>query len=86
LSLDFLWKNLEWIRLTRFIQTLGDAVHKELTKVARQRGLSVQQLIRAVIIPEWLKDNHNPVQPARETWIYPRLSFKRPLETSNETH
>jgi hypothetical protein len=75
---------LEWIRLTRFIQRLDDNVHEELEKMARQRGISVQQLIRAVIIPEWLKDNQKDVQPARETWPYPRLSFKR-LEAANET-
>ena len=84
LSLDFVWKNLEWKRLTRFIQTLDDIVHEDLKRLAKHRGLSVQQLIRAVIIPEWLKDSQRQMRPARETWLYPRLSFKRPLEGSNE--
>ena len=51
----------------RFIQTVDDTVHQALKRVARHRGVSVQQLIRAVIIPEWFQDNHEQLYPAKET-------------------
>ena len=51
----------------RFIQTVDDTVHQALKRVARERGVSVQQLIRAVIIPEWFQDNHEQLQPKNET-------------------
>ncbi len=45
--------------LPKFMQTLNDSMYKELEKVAKQRGISVQELIRAVILPEWLsKEEH----------------------------
>jgi predicted DNA-binding ribbon-helix-helix protein len=36
------------------MQTLNDNMFKELEKMAKQRGITVQELIRAVILPEWL--------------------------------
>ncbi len=35
--------------------TLRDSVYGELEKAADQRGVSIQGLIRAVIVPEWQK-------------------------------
>ncbi|HEY5620819.1 MAG TPA: hypothetical protein VIK88_04115 [Candidatus Bathyarchaeia archaeon] len=42
------------------MQTLQPLAYKALERIARERGLSIQELIRAIIIPEWLswnKDN-----------------------------
>ena len=36
------------------MQTLDDTIYKELEKVAKKRGISIQELIRAVIVPEWV--------------------------------
>jgi len=36
------------------MQTLSQHIHAELTRIAGQKGISVQELIRAVIIPEWI--------------------------------
>jgi Ribbon-helix-helix protein, copG family len=36
------------------MQTLNDNMYKELDRVAKLRGITVQELIRAVILPEWL--------------------------------
>ena len=36
------------------MQTLNDHMYKELEKTARKRGVSIQELIRAVVLPEWL--------------------------------
>lgn len=43
--------------LPKFMQTLDDAIYRELEKIAKRRGISIQELIRAVIVPEWV--NHN---------------------------
>ncbi len=38
----------------KFMQTLDDQVYRELGKFAEQRGVTIQGLIRAVIVPEWI--------------------------------
>jgi hypothetical protein len=43
------------------MQTLDDVIYRELEKVAKKRGVSIQELIRAVIVPEWIT-GHNGVQ------------------------
>lgn len=40
-----------------FMQTLDDEMYAKLKEIAEERKIKVQELIRAVIIPEWLK-NH----------------------------
>ncbi len=40
------------------MQTLDDTIFKELEKIAKRRGISIQELIRAVIVPEWV-NGHN---------------------------
>ncbi len=40
--------------LPKFMQTLNDHMYKELEKMAKKRGVTVQELIRAVVLPEWL--------------------------------
>ncbi len=47
--------------LPKFMQTLDDVIYKELDKVARKRGITIQELIRAVIVPEWV-NGHNGVE------------------------
>lgn len=39
----------------KFMQSLDDDIFKELSQIAKEKGISVQELIRAVIIPEWLE-------------------------------
>ena len=36
------------------MQTLDDIIYKELEKIAKKRGITIQELIRAVIVPEWI--------------------------------
>ena len=38
----------------KFMQTLDEHVYRELGKFAEQRGVTIQGLIRAVIVPEWI--------------------------------
>jgi predicted DNA-binding ribbon-helix-helix protein len=44
--------------LPKFMQTLDDTIYRELEKIAKRRGISIQELIRAVIVPEWVT-GHN---------------------------
>ena len=39
----------------KFMQTIGDEMFNELEKIANERGIRVQTLVRAVIIPEWVQ-------------------------------
>ena len=39
----------------KFMQSLDPQVYSELTRIAKQRGISMQELIRAVIVPDWMK-------------------------------
>ena len=43
----------------KFMQTLDDHVHRELGKFAEQRGVTIQGLIRAVIVPEWISSQED---------------------------
>jgi predicted DNA-binding ribbon-helix-helix protein len=43
------------------MQTLDDMIYRELEKIAKRRGISIQELIRAVIVPEWI-NGHNGVE------------------------
>jgi len=38
------------------MQTLDDIIYRELEKIAKRRGITIQELIRAVIVPEWIND------------------------------
>jgi len=47
--------------LSKFMQSLGDAAYTKLRKIAEERDITVQELIRAIVIPDWLKtaEKHN---------------------------
>lgn len=42
--------------MPKFMQTLDQEILDKLTDLAKQRGIAIQELIRAVIIPEWLRE------------------------------
>jgi hypothetical protein len=39
----------------KFMQTIGGEMFKELERIADEKGIRVQELLRAVIIPEWVQ-------------------------------
>ena len=39
------------------MQTLSVPVYRALLSIAKKKGVSLQELLRAEIIPEWLKEN-----------------------------
>ena len=41
----------------KYMQTLDSHVHSELKRLAKERGVSVQELVRAVIVPDWMRAN-----------------------------
>ncbi len=38
----------------KFMQVLDQGVYQQLQSVATQKGVTVQELIRVIVIPEWL--------------------------------
>ena len=44
------------VKTRKFMQTLDSKLYLELEKVARMRGITVQQLLRAVVVPEWFRN------------------------------
>jgi len=42
--------------MPKFMQTLDQEIFNKLSEMAKERGISIQELIRAVIIPDWLKE------------------------------
>ena len=47
--------------MSKFMQSLGDSAYMKLRKIADDRDITVQELIRAIVIPDWLKvaEAHN---------------------------
>jgi hypothetical protein len=55
--------------LAKFILSVGDGTFKILESEAERRDVTVQQLLRAVIVPEWVRENvelNPPSMPSRE--------------------
>jgi len=42
-------------KMKKFLQSIDDSVYGKLEKMAKKRGITVQELIRAVIVPDWLE-------------------------------
>jgi hypothetical protein len=42
---------------TKFMQSLNPQVYAELRKIAKERGITMQELIRAVIVPDWMRND-----------------------------
>lgn len=41
--------------MAKILQTYDDKIFKLLEEDANKRGVSVQELVRSVIVPDWLK-------------------------------
>jgi hypothetical protein len=50
--------------MAKLLLSLRDEALRTIVYEAESRGISVQELLRAVIIPEWVRDNNvrSPVQ------------------------
>ena len=49
----------------KFMQTIGDEMFDELGRISREKGIRVQTLLRAVIIPEWVERQMLSRNPGR---------------------
>ena len=54
--------------MSKFMQSLGDSAYIKLRKIADDRDITVQELIRAIVIPDWLKmvEKHNGAENQSE--------------------
>lgn len=43
--------------MAKFILSVGDDTYKTLAAEAKRRDVTIQQLLRAVIVPEWTREN-----------------------------
>lgn len=57
--------------MAKFILSVGDGTFEIIASEAKKRDVTVQQLLRAVIVPEWVRENVevNPgsIQPREVT-------------------
>lgn len=52
----------------KFMQSLNPGVYAELERLAKERGITVQELVRAVVVPEWMRtrdSNGNIGKPSK---------------------
>ena len=42
-------------KMYKFMQSLSADVYRQLAGIADERGITIQELIRAIIVPEWMK-------------------------------
>jgi predicted HicB family RNase H-like nuclease len=47
---------VELERMAKFMQSMDDEIHRRLSEIAKARGISIQELIRCVIVPDWLRE------------------------------
>ena len=41
----------------KFMQTLEKEVYMELKAMAKERGVTVQEFLRSVVVHDWMRDN-----------------------------
>jgi len=46
----------------KFMQTLEKGVYIELKAMAKERGVTVQEFLRAVIVPDWMRTNGRDIR------------------------
>ena len=46
----------------KFMQTLEKEVYMELKAMAKERGVTVQEFLRAVIVPDWMRTNGRDIR------------------------
>jgi len=45
------------LTMAKFIMSIGDTAFEILANEAKNRDVTVQQLLRAVVVPDWIKQN-----------------------------
>ncbi|PIW33441.1 MAG: hypothetical protein COW27_00620 [Nitrosopumilales archaeon CG15_BIG_FIL_POST_REV_8_21_14_020_37_12] len=44
-------------KTTKFFMTVDNSIYQKIKKLASKRGITTQEFIRAIIIPEWIDGN-----------------------------
>jgi hypothetical protein len=68
--------------MAKFIMSIGDNAYEILSNEAKDRDVTVQQLLRAVVVPDWIKQNANG-EPPIETRPHPTQSSVYGVEPAN---
>ena len=58
----------------KIMLSVSEETYLTVSSQAKRRGISVQELLRAVIVPEWVKENlrpHNPLPRITEIALEP---------------
>ncbi len=50
----------------KFMQSLHQGVYEQLEKMAKERGITVQELVRAVVVPEWMRIKNGSSAPIQQ--------------------
>ena len=68
----------------KFMQTLDNKHYVELEVIARKRGITLQQLVRAVVVPEWMdgRVRERPPERRRRSRFRSRRSRLAPMVTA----
>jgi hypothetical protein len=43
------------------MQAFNEGVYRKLQQIAKEKDVSIQELIRAVIVPDWLTQNRDEI-------------------------
>jgi len=44
------------VTMPKFMQILNEEIYNQFQDIANSRGMTIQELIRDVLIPDWLKE------------------------------
>ena len=69
--------------MAKFIMSIGDEAYKLLGVEAKTRDVTVQQLLRAVIVPEWIKENMELQPQAESSPLRPSIYGMQPRNNGN---
>ncbi len=59
--------------MAKFIMSIGDEAFKLLGLEAKNRDVTIQQLLRAVVVPDWIKQNMETPPPANSSTLRPSI-------------
>ena len=57
----------------KFMQVLDRSIFLKLKELARARGVTVQELIRVLVIPDWMRRSEEEVTRAESRKLHRRL-------------
>ncbi len=66
--------------MKRMLVTLNDPPFDRLEQMARRRGISVQMMLRSIVIPQWLQERTGQV--SNEEQVLKLLASEKPRKVS----